>query len=59
MSRDPNHPDWDKMFWQSIYSRGEFERSPRWQDRGGQLEDITQFEMGLNNRKFKRKYNIT
>ena len=56
ITRGRNHPAWEIMFWQSIYSRGEWERSPRWQDRGQQLEDTTQFEMGLNNRKFRKKY---
>lgn len=58
MTRGRNHPNWEIMFWQSIYSSGEFERSHRFQDRGQQLEDITQFEMGLNNRKFRKKYRI-
>lgn len=56
MTRGRNHPNWDIMFWQSIYSTGEFERSHRWQDRGQQLEDITQFEMGMNNRMFRSKH---
>ena len=56
MTRGRNHPNWDIMFWQSIYSTGEFERSHRWQDRGQQLEDITQLEMGMNNRIFKSRH---
>ena len=56
MWRDPNHPNWSKMFWDSVQGYGKFERSPRWQDRKNELgDDITQFEMGMNNRMHKRK----
>jgi hypothetical protein len=53
-TRGRGHPDWEIMFWQSISSNGKYERSHRWQDRGKNIEDITQFEVGMNNRKFKR-----
>lgn len=58
ITRGRNHPAWEEMFWDSISSTGSWERSPRWRDRK-YLEDITQFEMGLNNRMFKKKYKIT
>lgn len=35
MHRDKRHPDWEKMFWDSIYMNDwtKYNRSPRWQDR--------------------------
>jgi hypothetical protein len=54
MTAGKGHPNWEIMFWQSISSNGKYERSHRWQDRGkNNIEDVTQFEMGMNNRKYR------
>ena len=59
MHRGRGHPNWEIMFWQSIYSTGKFERSPDWRDRDFKnIEDITQFEVGMNNRKYLNRKKI-
>lgn len=55
MWRNPNHPEWERMFWQSIEGHGRYERSPNWWQRGN-FDDITQFRAGMNNKMYKRKH---